>query len=413
MSQFNSIAAHQDGLYIPDEPTSLYNLGLLLDPPGNWEHLGHSFDEMQRTRFTSLKILQMLARAHLWGIRYHDGRPVTGQMIQTSLWKLFYYQRDECRPRNWSELFDWGRDTGPRLLRYNLDPRPNPVSRFYPDLPTIGLGIRSSNLLYQYPYDAPGDVSGETLEQFLFDLWREEAVLSLPMNMHREIDKSDGTWIYIKVPVQLPFPEYVSMGEVAKGITALGIVEGGDIETIQPHSPDGWITKLRSKELAWAMRSSRLEICGYATHTTLCKPESARIFFCHDYGWATIWTYLIQGLLQMKELRESGIRFWVGAHNPSYSGEHRALLIFESPVTFSDIEIPIPGPSPWLARFEGGRESDKRSMTKFLTDQCSVCFGSHPERPIQHCPQLNTLWTDIVDGSELLLPAPPSYFYFN
>lgn len=324
---------------------------------------------------------------------------------------MLLYQREEYRPKNWIKLFNWTRDTGPRLLRYDLDPRPDPISRFYPDLPTVGLDVGSS---YIRDRDAPGDIPDVVLEQFCFDVWdQEEKGPNSRVYVHRDMAKGDGTWVYIKAPEEITSPENLSREEFIKGIIALGVVGEDDIETLQIHSLKGWMVRLRSKKLAWSIRSSRVVIYGFNTYVTLCKPEGVQIFFCRDYGSETIWGYLIQGLLEMKEIRNSGTRFWVGAHNEARAGKHRALLIFESPVNFSEFDVRIPGPVSFLASFVGGRESDKKSMEVFMTEKCSICFQAHPERPIQHCPRLNTLWTGGLKGSELLLPEPPSYFYFR
>ncbi|KAJ5183602.1 hypothetical protein N7492_001218 [Penicillium capsulatum] len=219
----------------------------------------------------------MLAKAHLWGFRYHDGQAMTGERIQACLWKVFYYQRDECRPKDWVDIFNWERDTGPRLLRYNIDPRPDPVSRFYPSLPVIGPRLQRDMSHRKRPWDAPENMADEIIEQFLFGVWKKGVLYPRP-HSPSDVDKSGGTSIYIKSPDGLPYPGNVSPDDIVKSLTAVGTVGEGDIEAVQRCLPDGWAAKFKSTSLAWTMRSARLNICGWATHTMLYKREGARIF---------------------------------------------------------------------------------------------------------------------------------------
>lgn len=399
----------------PDEPENIFDLTSLPDPPDDWTFLGDSCDTVQNRNFGSDSSLKSITKLQFWGIRYHNGEEQTPAFLKKSLWKLFYYQREICRPYYFSDMSDEMRDTGPRLLRYTLNPCPDPVSRFYPTVPPALPTLEGRKPGFKRPHDVPQHLPDSSVDQFLFSVWKP-GVTSVAVD--RDIDKGDGTWLYIKSPVDLFNPEQVTMKSVCQGIAALGLVDESDIETAQLHSQGGWIARLKSREMAWNLRSSRLEICGFPTHATIFKPEGARIFFCSDYGRMSQYE-LVRALLEADHIRKAGIPFWVGVQKTGFSAgqNYRCLLVFESPLCFSDFELPIGVRGPQhMAQFEGGRESDRQSMKKLLTDQCVICGQDHSDRPVQHCPLLETvLYEERWDlgCSHLILREPPNYFYYT
>jgi hypothetical protein len=110
---------------------------------------------------------------YFWGIHYekqlvtlHYTRKRRNIIdLKKTLWKLFYYMQEQHRPTSWQELFNFNRDSGPRLMRYNLRPRPAPFSRWYRTLPEIDVPILSG---YERPSDANPETSDGYLQQFFF-----------------------------------------------------------------------------------------------------------------------------------------------------------------------------------------------------------------------------------------------------
>lgn len=154
-----------------------YKLEDLPDPPDDWEFLGRSYAKLKNDRSTRLSMCDALAKIHLWGYSYPaKGRPKRGEMLR-AIWKVFYNQREECRPKEWTDLFLTGRDSGPRLLPYTTQPTPVPVSRFYPWEPSP---VTPLPLTYIRPFDAPAGVPDCVISQFLYPLEEPDEAPSPP-----------------------------------------------------------------------------------------------------------------------------------------------------------------------------------------------------------------------------------------
>lgn len=119
--------------------------------------------------------LDSLLTFHFWGIDHGIQGTITNGKRLKALQKLIYYQEPGHRPQSLAELVDFERDAGPRLLNQRLEPRPLPISRFYPDPPHPA----HSRLIIGYlrPPDIPSDISDLYVQQFYFPPWLVEGLL--------------------------------------------------------------------------------------------------------------------------------------------------------------------------------------------------------------------------------------------
>ncbi|KAJ5567791.1 hypothetical protein N7535_007097 [Penicillium sp. DV-2018c] len=134
----------------PPQPFPLYDLRRLADPPDTFEFMGTTWCDVTSGgwRFLRYETLRVLIKHYFWGIQYKEIDPPRGTRRELSLkalrmylFKLWYYTQEIHRPKTWNALLDINRDSGPRLLRYDLRPRPKPLSRWYPIAPDISTRI--------------------------------------------------------------------------------------------------------------------------------------------------------------------------------------------------------------------------------------------------------------------------------
>ncbi|KAJ5593863.1 uncharacterized protein N7459_000071 [Penicillium hispanicum] len=164
----------QQGL-IDEPPDYLYDLDALRDPPVDWLFLGRTSTDTSNWRDRSLPSyteLRVVLKIHFWGLASKAKKAkVKKADAMLALWKLFYYQAEEHRPKSWDEITDASRDTGPRLLRMDLDPTPQPYSRHHPWLPST-----AASPGFVRPANAPESIPDGYVEQFLFPVTDTQAV---------------------------------------------------------------------------------------------------------------------------------------------------------------------------------------------------------------------------------------------
>ncbi|CAG8077143.1 unnamed protein product [Penicillium nalgiovense] len=166
-----------DELEHPPQPSTLYDFTRLPNPPNDWSYFDVKFEGIAQGRSRSLKLpqLQVLMKHYFWGIHYEETtktvmttRKKQNLRVQQSiLFKLIYYMQERHRPKTWLEMLNINRDTGPRLLRYDLDPRPKPLSRWYTSPPDVSTPILSA---YIRPLDAPPDMPDHLIQQYMYSV---------------------------------------------------------------------------------------------------------------------------------------------------------------------------------------------------------------------------------------------------
>jgi hypothetical protein len=158
----------------PPQPSPLYDLRRLDDPPDDFEFMGVTYHHVKQNTWRFLKIdsIKVLMKHYFWGIQYKEldpprgkRRPQSLKSQQMLLFKLWYYMQEEHLPKTWGAVLDVNRDSGPRLLRYDLNPRPKPLSRWYPIAPDISTRILDA---YLRPLHAPPDMPDYLLQQYLY-----------------------------------------------------------------------------------------------------------------------------------------------------------------------------------------------------------------------------------------------------
>ncbi|CAG8900869.1 unnamed protein product [Penicillium egyptiacum] len=161
----------------PPPPLPLYDFTRLPNPPNDWSHFNVKFETVAQGHSRSLKLpqVQVLMKHYFWGIHYEETTrtPMTTRKKQSLkvqqmfLFKLIYYMQERHRPKTWQEMLNVNRDTGPRLLRYDLDPRPKPLSRWYMAAPDVTTPILNA---YIRPLDAPPDMPDYLIQQYMYSV---------------------------------------------------------------------------------------------------------------------------------------------------------------------------------------------------------------------------------------------------
>ncbi|CAG8023778.1 unnamed protein product [Penicillium salamii] len=183
-----SFPKNADSLVQPPQPLPLYKFIPLDEPPEDWIFLGVRYGRVEESRVLKSHQLRVLAKHYFWGIHWTENQKTAkttrkAHNLHTfvkNLWKLFYYMQEEHRPKSWGDLINVERDSGPRLLRYDLSPRPPPLSRWFttnPDDRTIILPA------YSRPLNAPPDLPDLLLQQYLYsaDSFHEPSVADVPV----------------------------------------------------------------------------------------------------------------------------------------------------------------------------------------------------------------------------------------
>ncbi|KGO48091.1 hypothetical protein PEX1_091910 [Penicillium expansum] len=161
----------------PPPPLPLYDFTRLPNPPNDWSHFNVKFETITLGHSRSLKLpqVQVLIKHYFWGIHYEEltQTPMTTRKKpslkaqQMLLFKLIYYMQERHRPKTWLEMLNVNRDTGPRLLRYDLNPRPKPFSRWYNSIPDVSTQILNA---YIRPHDAPPDMPDYLIQQYMYSV---------------------------------------------------------------------------------------------------------------------------------------------------------------------------------------------------------------------------------------------------
>ncbi|KAJ5169928.1 uncharacterized protein N7500_002711 [Penicillium coprophilum] len=159
----------------PPPPLPLYDFTRLPNPPDDWSHFNVKFKAIAEGHSRALRLpqLQVLLKHYFWGIHYEEShktptttrkRP-TLRSQQMLLFKLIYYMQERHRPKTWIEMLNVNRDSGPRLLKYDLEPRPKPLSRWYNTAPDVSTHIMNA---YIRPMDAPPDMPDYLVQQYMY-----------------------------------------------------------------------------------------------------------------------------------------------------------------------------------------------------------------------------------------------------
>ncbi|KAJ5871218.1 uncharacterized protein N7529_003571 [Penicillium soppii] len=164
-----------DDLVQPEEPVFKYEFANLPDPPIDWVFLNVRFGTIANGTFRTLKLAQtkVLMKHYFWGIRWGDPKPTSKtsrkahnlKTMLTTLWKLFYHMQEIHRPKSFDDVLNIYRDSGPRLLRYDLTPRPEPISRWFIETPHSQTVLLPA---YSRPDNAPLDLTDIVLQQYLY-----------------------------------------------------------------------------------------------------------------------------------------------------------------------------------------------------------------------------------------------------
>jgi hypothetical protein len=179
-----------DDLVQPEEPIDLYEFQSLPDPPDDYEFLRVRYGGITEGQQRTLKMAQMvvLMKHYFWGMRWGEPRKTAkttrkAHSLKTlikTLWKLFYYMQDIHRPKDWDVVLNVYRDSGPRLLRYDISPRPKPISRWFRVVPNSQTIILPA---YSRPDGAPLDLSDLYLQQHMYsaDSFHDPSLFEPPL----------------------------------------------------------------------------------------------------------------------------------------------------------------------------------------------------------------------------------------
>lgn len=156
-------------LVLPEVEGPLYDLTVLDDPPDDWEFLGFTLQRIVADKGTRAAVAGVWTKFHLWGITYKTSpRTYFKKDNCKALWKYFYYMQERHRPSKLTDLYDLSRDSGPRLLNWHLNPRPPPISRRYPKMPSTTPQAREQLGSFERPRDAPDDIPDTYLAQMMY-----------------------------------------------------------------------------------------------------------------------------------------------------------------------------------------------------------------------------------------------------
>ncbi|CAL5874295.1 uncharacterized protein PFLUO_LOCUS8589 [Penicillium psychrofluorescens] len=143
----------EDNVHVPPEPEKLYDMTSLPDPPADLKFFGMCARDFSIGRHIMKENCLALAKFWFWGIRFDMYLRPSGTRIINALWKLFYYMADEHRPRNWTEVFDFTRDSGPPNTIESSQASKEPLDPAFIDLQTHRLSYQmsTSNGFYFLP----------------------------------------------------------------------------------------------------------------------------------------------------------------------------------------------------------------------------------------------------------------------
>lgn len=201
-----------DDLVQPAQPSPLYEFLLLVDPPDDWVFLGVRFGGINENRTMKMTQMLVLMKHYFWGMHWEEIKQTAKTIrkahnlkdLTRKLYKLFYYMQEIHRPNTWADLLNLDRDTGPRLLRYDLNPRPPPLSRWFGTQPNDQTVILPA---YIRPQDAPLDLPDRLLQQYLYsaDSFKELSVPQLAIQQSPNNTQLLSNFTFTAAP-SLPAP---------------------------------------------------------------------------------------------------------------------------------------------------------------------------------------------------------------
>lgn len=147
---------------LPPEPNKLWDLNALEPCPEDYTFLEIRYDRVHDVRAVKLETAKLLGRLHFWGI---SKKTQSKKAIMQSLWKMFYHMPDRYRPTSFAELFNFHRDTGPRLMGWeHWDAEVGPISRFHPVRPDPHAPVDPE---WVRPSAAPDHLSDSIIHHFM------------------------------------------------------------------------------------------------------------------------------------------------------------------------------------------------------------------------------------------------------
>ncbi|KAJ6114325.1 hypothetical protein N7486_000103 [Penicillium sp. IBT 16267x] len=154
-----------EALSLPAEPEKRWDLASLDDPPDDFTFLERRYDRIHDDRTFRLATVKILGSMHFWGIYYTSKKTPSKRLITRTLWKMFYHMPERNRPRTFAELFNFRRDTGPRLMGWeHWDEEVGPISRLHPVRPDPDAPVDPE---WVRPNDAPLHFPDSIIEQFM------------------------------------------------------------------------------------------------------------------------------------------------------------------------------------------------------------------------------------------------------
>lgn len=152
-------------LNLPPEPEKLWDLNALEPCPEDYTFLDIRYDRIHDDRTLRLSTVRILGRLHFWGINFTSKKTPSKKGITQGLWKMFYHMPDRNRPTTFAELFNFHRDTGPRLMGWEYwDEEVGPISRFHPVRPDSSAPVDPE---WVRPHAAPDHLSDSIVHQFM------------------------------------------------------------------------------------------------------------------------------------------------------------------------------------------------------------------------------------------------------
>ncbi|PYI11223.1 hypothetical protein BO78DRAFT_413696 [Aspergillus sclerotiicarbonarius CBS 121057] len=191
----------------------------------------------------------------------------------------------------------------------------------------------------------------------------------------------DGTWIWAKMPLELRPAANVPLSWALFGLVGTGLVSHAEMKVACHHGRKSWAVKF-----------------------SLLKTGGARGFVTDHYGFMGP-AALMAALLNVQEIQECGIAFWVGIQNNRGAVGVRALVVFERSPGFASFSVPI-------GEANVGFKSAFRAKFRAMDVDKSVCeirTLEHPDRTVVQCPELQTFTrtADMDSGCCVVLTSHP------
>jgi hypothetical protein len=217
---------------------------------------------------------------------------------------------------------------------------------------------------------------------------------------------SDGTWLYVKLPLEIREPGKVTLSELVEAVLRTQVLTQNEITSATVHDQKGWTIHCTTQEAAQKAAGLVITIQGYAVKITPYRTGGPSIFvtdLCGHGGHGSP-QELARGIAGIEAVKMKKLAFWLGVQEYRGIRGGGAVVAFNAPPGVYAMEFPVGLPGQGFTR----AFRVKFRAVSLTSTKCEVCRQEPMDHHILRCPQLQGAGTLEDLGPCTLLTDPPN-----